>query len=36
MIDDVARPGIDGSRVAFVHPKSSLGVLTELVEHPER
>ncbi len=36
MIDEVARPGIDGSRVAFVHPKSSLGVLTELVEHPQR
>jgi methylmalonyl-CoA/ethylmalonyl-CoA epimerase len=36
MIDEHPRPGIDGTRVAFVHPRSSLGVLTELVEHAQR
>jgi methylmalonyl-CoA/ethylmalonyl-CoA epimerase len=35
LIDRVARPGIHGTRVAFVHPKAGgQGVLTELVEHP--
>jgi methylmalonyl-CoA/ethylmalonyl-CoA epimerase len=32
MIDDVPRPGADHTRIAFVHPKSSCGVLTELCE----
>jgi methylmalonyl-CoA/ethylmalonyl-CoA epimerase len=32
MIDEVARTGIRESRVAFVHPKSTGGVLTEIVE----
>jgi methylmalonyl-CoA/ethylmalonyl-CoA epimerase len=32
LIDEQARTGIRGSRVAFVHPKSTGGVLTELVE----
>jgi methylmalonyl-CoA/ethylmalonyl-CoA epimerase len=32
MIDDTARTGIRGSRVAFLHPAASGGVLTELVE----
>lgn len=32
LIDEEARPGIQGSRVAFVHPKSTGGVLTEIVE----
>ena len=32
MIDDVPRPGIHGSRIAFVHPSSCMGVLTEIVE----
>ena len=32
LIDEQPRPGIRGSRVAFVHPKSTGGVLTELVE----
>ena len=31
-IDDEPRPGIRGSRVAFLHPRSTGGVLTELVE----
>jgi methylmalonyl-CoA epimerase len=29
------RPGARGSRVAFLHPRSTHGVLVELVEHPE-
>lgn len=31
-IDEQPRTGIRGSRVAFLHPKSTGGVLTELVE----
>lgn len=33
MIDAVPREGAGGSRIAFVHPASSGGVLTELCEH---
>ncbi len=32
MIDEKPRRGIRGSRVAFLHPRSTGGVLTELVE----
>ena len=32
LIDEEPRVGIRGSRVAFLHPKSTGGVLTELVE----
>lgn len=32
MIDDVPRPGAHHMQIAFVHPKSSFGVLTELCE----
>jgi hypothetical protein len=32
LIDDVARPGAHGSRVAFIHPSSTHGVLVELKE----
>ena len=35
LIDQQPRIGIRGSRVAFLHPKSTGGVLTELVEAPE-
>lgn len=35
LIDEAPRTGIRGSRVAFVHPKSTGGVLTELVEAAE-
>ena len=31
-IDETPRPGIRGSRVAFLHPQTAGGVLTELVE----
>ncbi len=34
MIDQKPRPGAHRSKVAFVHPKSSSGVLIELVELP--
>lgn len=32
LIDEQARVGIRGSRVAFLHPKGTAGVLTEIVE----
>ena len=35
MIDETPRPGAHSTRVAFVHPKSSGGVLIELNEFPE-
>ena len=35
LIDEQPRIGIRGARVAFLHPKSTGGVLTELVEAPE-
>ncbi|MFO7168006.1 MAG: methylmalonyl-CoA epimerase [Chloroflexota bacterium] len=33
LIDEAARPGIHNTLVAFLHPKSCLGVLVELVQH---
>jgi methylmalonyl-CoA epimerase len=35
LIDAVARAGIGGSRVAFLQPRSTERVLTEIVEPPE-
>ena len=35
LIDEQARIGIRGSRVAFVHPSSTGGVLTEIVQPAE-
>ena len=32
LIDDKPRVGMHGSRIAFIHPRSAGGVLTELVE----
>ncbi|HTY38889.1 MAG TPA: methylmalonyl-CoA epimerase [Bacteroidota bacterium] len=32
LIDEHSRPGADGYRVAFLHPKSTNGVLVELCE----
>jgi methylmalonyl-CoA epimerase len=32
LIDEEPRPGIRGSRVAFLHPASTGGVLTEIVQ----
>jgi len=34
MIDDVPRPGAHHMQIAFIHPKSTFGVLTELCEPP--
>lgn len=34
LVDDHPRPGSRGCTVAFLHPKSALGVLVELVEDP--
>jgi methylmalonyl-CoA epimerase len=31
LIDEKARPGAEGKPVAFIHPKSTLGVLVELM-----
>jgi len=35
LIDETPRPGAHGTRIAFVHPSSTGGVLTELVEDPK-
>lgn len=35
LIDRQARAGADGHRVAFLHPRSTGGVLIELVEHDD-
>lgn len=32
LIDEKPRPGAHGTRIAFIHPKATGGVLTELVE----
>ena len=34
LIDEAPRPGAHGTRIAFLHPASTGGVLTELVEVP--
>ena len=34
-LDETPRTGIRGSRVAFVHPRSTGGVLTEIVQPAE-
>ncbi len=36
LIGDAPRDGAGGSRVAFLHPRASGGVLVELVERPDR
>jgi methylmalonyl-CoA/ethylmalonyl-CoA epimerase len=33
LIDEKPRPGAQGAMVAFLHPKSTSGVLIELCEH---
>jgi methylmalonyl-CoA/ethylmalonyl-CoA epimerase len=32
LLNEIPRPGIEGSRVAFLHPASAAGVLVEIVE----
>lgn len=34
LIDESPRPGAHGTRIAFLHPSATGGVLTELVEEP--
>ena len=34
LIDEKARPGAEGLNIAFLHPKSTGGVLTKICEHP--
>lgn len=36
LIDEYPRPGIRSSRVAFIHPSATAGVLTEVVEPAAR
>lgn len=36
LIDEEPRTGAGGMRIAFIHPKGAFGVLTELVESPQR
>lgn len=36
MLDEVPRKGVEDTRIAFVHPKDTHGVLLELVELPRR
>lgn len=35
LIDEKPRPGAEGLNIAFLHPKSTQGVLTELCEKPK-
>ncbi|TMF55332.1 MAG: methylmalonyl-CoA epimerase [Chloroflexi bacterium] len=32
LLDETPRPGAHGTRIAFIHPKSACGVLTEFVQ----
>lgn len=34
LIDETARTGAHGTRVAFLHPRAAGGILIEFVEHP--
>lgn len=36
LIDASPRRGVEGTRIAFVHPKATVGMLLELVEFPKR
>jgi len=36
LIDKTPRKGAEGLNIAFLHPKSTYGVLTELCEHPDK
>ena len=35
LLSDTPQPGAHGTRVVFVHPRSTGGVLIELAEHPK-
>ncbi len=36
LIDKMPRKGAEGLNIAFLHPKSTMGMLTELCENPNR
>jgi methylmalonyl-CoA/ethylmalonyl-CoA epimerase len=36
VIDETPRPGARGSKIAFLHPKSTGGILIHFVERPDR
>jgi methylmalonyl-CoA/ethylmalonyl-CoA epimerase len=36
LVDETPKPGAGGARVAFIHPKGTHGVLTELRQGPSR
>jgi methylmalonyl-CoA epimerase len=36
LIDKAPRAGAEGLQIAFLHPKSTIGVLTELCEDPKK
>ena len=36
LIDKAPRKGAEGLNIAFLHPKSTIGVLTELFENPNK
>lgn len=36
LIDKAPRKGAEGLNIAFLHPKSTCSVLTEICEHPEK
>lgn len=36
LVDESPRAGAEGTKIAFVHPKSTRGVLLELVEKPQK
>lgn len=36
LIDKTPRKGAEGLNIAFLHPKSTIGVLTELCENPKK
>ncbi len=36
LIDKAPRKGADGLQIAFLHPKSTVGILTELCEDPKK
>ena len=36
MLDKASRYGAGGAKIAFLHPKSTGGILIEICEHPDR
>ena len=36
MLDKTPRYGAGGAKIAFLHPKSTSGILIEICEHPDR